>query len=338
MNRLRWGIIGTGRIAKTFAQNLAASRTGRLVAVGSRSPQTAQQFGDQFNLSPAHRHASYDALLADADVQAVYISTPHPWHAEWAIRAAQAGKHILCEKPLTMNHAEAVAVVEAARANNVFLMEAFMYRCHPQTTKLVELLREKTVGEVRLIQVAFSFQAKFAPGSRLFAPELGGGGILDVGCYTVSMARLVAGAEPVEVHGCAHLGQTGVDEWATAILKFPGDVLGQLSTGLSLHQEPVVRIFGSTGRIVVPNPWITNRTEANTERILLYRNATPEEIIVPSHVTSFTLEADVVGDAVAAGRLEASPPAMTWADSLGNMRTLDRWRQAVGLRYPGEPA
>ena len=129
-NKLAWGIIGTGNIAKTFAKGVAQSKTGRLIAVGSRSQASADKFGEEFKVPK--RFASYEALLADPEVQAVYICTPHPMHAEWAIAAANAGKHILCEKPIGMNYPEAMAIVEAATRNNVFLMEAFMYRCHPQ--------------------------------------------------------------------------------------------------------------------------------------------------------------------------------------------------------------
>src|SRR5690606_25708656 len=152
-------------------------------------------------------HDSYDALLANPEVQAVYISTPHPMHAQWAVRAARAGKHILCEKPLTMNYWSAMAVVEAARQNEVFLMEAFMYRCHPQTQKLAELIARGAIGEVKVIQATFSFGAGFDPNGRVYNNALGGGGLLDVGCYCTSMARMIAGAatgqqqsaEPIEV-------------------------------------------------------------------------------------------------------------------------------------------
>ena len=177
---LAWGIVGTGAIAGTFARGLAGSRTGRIVAVASRTRASADKFSDEFNVP--HRHDGYDKLLADEDVQAVYIATPHPVHAEWATRAADAGKHVLCEKPIGLNHAEAMAIVEAAHRNNVFLMEAFMYRCHSQTARLVELIRDKAIGEVRVIQATFSFCCPFDAEARLFSNALGGGGILDVGC------------------------------------------------------------------------------------------------------------------------------------------------------------
>jgi predicted dehydrogenase len=219
-----------------------------------------------------------------------------------------------------------------------------MYRCHPQTHKLIELLRGGAVGEVRAVQATFSFHAPFDAGGRLFSNALGGGGILDVGCYPVSMSRLVAGvasgkdfAEPDEVCGAAHLGRTGVDEWAAATMKFPGDLLATLATGVSLEQENVVRIFGSEGSLFIPNPWAPAR-EGGTARMLLRRNGEAEgrEVLVESAAPLYSLEADVVAEAVFAGRQQASPPAMSWDDTLGNMRTLDRWREAVGLVYESE--
>ena len=147
--KLRWGIIGTGAIAHTLARAIKDSKTGALAAVGSRSRVTADTFAREFSIPKAH--GSYEALIEDSSVQAVYVSTPHSSHAEWSIRAAKAGKHVLCEKPMTLSHADTSSVVEAAKANGVFLMEAFMYRCHPQTKRLAELIREKAIGDVRTV-------------------------------------------------------------------------------------------------------------------------------------------------------------------------------------------
>ena len=221
-DRLQWGILGTGRIARAFASALQVSHTGRLVAAGSRTAEAAAKFAADFGGIRAH--ASYEALLADPAVQAVYIGTPHDSHAGLTIRAAQAGKHILCEKPLALSRAQADRAVAAARMHGVFLMEAFMYRCHPQTAKVAELIRGGAIGEVRLIQSAFCFNRPVDPAHRLFNRELGGGGILDIGCYPASVARFVAGAaegrpfaEPVEFHGtgCVH-PVAGVDVLAAA--------------------------------------------------------------------------------------------------------------------------
>jgi len=263
---LQWGIISTGHIAHEFADGVKFSSTGQLVAVGSRSQESAERFGDEFGIP--RRYGSYDDLLADDNVEAVYVATPHPFHAEWAIKAAEAGKHVLVEKPIGMNYAEAMAMIDAAMQNDVFLMEAFMYRCHPQTARLVELIREGVIGEVVFIQSAFSYNSTAGPENRAFAQELGGGGILDVGCYPASAARLVAGAaagkpfeEPLELRATGHIGPTGVDYWATASVKFPGGIGAQLTTGVALdmRQDNVIRVFGSEGKILVPDPWTPSR-------------------------------------------------------------------------------
>ncbi len=334
---LTWGIIGTGHIASVFARGLAESQTGTLLAVGSRSQETADAFGETWNAS--RRYSSYEELLADKDVQAVYISVPHPLHAEWAIKAADAGKHVLCEKPIALNHAEAMAIIEAAHRNNVFLMEAFMYRCHPQTAKLVELVRSGAIGQVRVIQATFSFQTSFNPESRLLKNELGGGGILDVGCYCASMARLIAGAatgkdfaEPTKVTGVAHLGEiTHVDEYAIASLEFPGDILAQLFTGVQANGENTVRIIGSEGTIFMPTPWVPPTGEKTS--IFLKKNGEEEqEIVIESDRGLYALEADTVAEYLDAHQ----SPTMSWDDTLGNIKTLDRWREAIGLVYEAE--
>ncbi|MES2201883.1 MAG: aldo/keto reductase [candidate division FCPU426 bacterium] len=336
--KLAWGIMGTGSIAHTFAKGVQHSKLGTLVAVGSRDQASADKFGAEFGLT--HCHGSYEALLADPAVQAVYISVPHPMHAEWAIKTAEAGKAILCEKPLAMNHADAMAVVNAAEENQVFLMEAFMYRCHPQIEKLVQLIRDKAIGDVRLIQATFSFQAGLDLKSRIFSNAMGGGGILDVGCYTTSIARLIAGAasglavaEPTSVSGVANLNAvTGTDDVAIATLKFPGDILAQISTGVLLNQENVIRVFGSEGKIVLCNPYIPSK-EGGVVEIELHKNGqdTPMKIQLETSEWLYGAEADVVAKYL--GAKQAPFPYVNWQDSLGNMKTLDQWRESVGLTY-----
>ena len=335
-DKLKWGIIGAGGIARKFAHGLAGSKTGELVAIGSRSLESGKKFTAEF---PARVHAGYEALLADPEVQAVYISTPHPMHAEWAVKAANAGKHILCEKPLTINLAQAQTVIEAAKRNNVFLMEALMYRCHPQTTRLVELIRDNVIGDVKLIQATFSFNFDFNLESRLLNNALGGGGILDVGCYCTSMARLIAGAaigkpfdEPVEFLGTGHVGaQSRVDEYAVASLKFSSGILAQLACGVQLNLENNVRITGTRGVIIVPSPWVVS-LEAGFSKTIIFKNGVPEEIVIESQEGLYSIEADHVAEHIAAGQA----PAMSWDDTLGNMRALDLWRKGVGVVYDSE--
>jgi predicted dehydrogenase len=338
--QLNWGLISTGRISGTFARGLAHSKTGKLLAVGSRTQEAADKFGKEHDVPRCY--SSYEALLADEDVQAVYISTPHPMHAEWAIRAAQAGKHVLCEKPIGINHAEATAIIDAARKHDVFLMEAFMYRCSPQTARLIELVRGGAIGQVRVIQCSFSFHASFKEDSRIYDKALAGGGILDVGCYCTSMSRLIAGvatgkdfAEPIEVKGVGHLGKTGVDEYAAASLRFPGDIIANIASGIAVTQDNTVRIYGTEGYLVVPWPWIPSR-EGGTTRIFLHKPGQnePQEILVQTDQWLYGIEADTV--AVNIDRRQAAPPAMTWDDTLGNMKTLDRWRESIGLTYDPE--
>lgn len=339
--RLNWGILATGEIARAFAEGLATSKTGRLVAVGSRSQASADGFGERYNVP--RRHGSYEALLNDPGVQAVYVSTPHPMHAEWAIAAANAGKHVLCEKPLGLNAAEAIRMIEAARANDVFLMEAFMYRCHPQTRRLIDLLRERAIGEVCVIQASFGFRAPFNPKGRLWNNALGGGGILDVGCYPVSMARLIAGvamgrdgpAEPTSVSGAAKLNeQTGVDEYAVGSLAFSGGIVASVATGIAIEQENVLRVFGTEGTIFVPTPWAPARNGGRSSVFVHSKGAAPREVTVETTQQIYGIEADVFAAGIDGRR--AAFPAMSWEDTVGNMRALDAWRRAVGVVYASE--
>lgn len=337
---LRWGILSTGRIAGVFARGLVATATGEAVAAGSRSMESARAFADRHGIKTAH--GCYEDLLADPAVEAVYIATPHPQHAEWVVKAAEAGKHILCEKPLGLNHAEGMVMTQAAKEHGVALMEAFMYRCHPQTARLVELVRDGVIGRVGLIEASFGYRAEFQPDSRVWSNAAAGGGILDVGCYPVSMARLLAGAvdglpflDPTTVEGAARLHpETGVDEWAAATLRFPNDVVAQLSTAVAVELQNTVTVYGSAGRIVVPSPWLPN-PDGGSSKILLYRRGkdTPEEIIVEAGPL-YALEAEAFAAAVRSGQTEAAP--MTHADTLGNLTTLDRWRKSAGLVYEAE--
>lgn len=337
--KLTWGILSTGRIAGAFAKGVHDSETGNLMAVGSRTQESADKFGDEHGIE--RRYADYQDVLNDGDVEAVYIAPLHPFHSEWAIKAAEAGKHILCEKPLTQTYKRAVEVIEAAKRNDVFLMEAFMYRCQPQIQKLIDLIRDGAIGEVRMIRATFSFPCDFDPKSRIFDKSLGGGGILDVGCYTTSMARLVAGvatgkdfAEPVEVSAMGHLGDVSrVDEYTIANLRFPGDIFAQVATGTRVMQESDVDIFGMAGQITIPSPWF-GAHEKGTSTLLVSRKGeeSTEEIVLKTHPNIYATEADTVAAHI--DKRQAPSPMMTWDDTLGNMKTLEQWCNAIGLTYP----
>lgn len=333
MTELRWGLLAAGTIAAHFAAGVDESKHGVLTAVGARDADRAREFATRFDIPKAY--GNYEELLADPDVDAVYVSTPHALHKQWAIAAAEAGKHVLCEKPLTISAADAEEVIAAARAHDVFLMEAFMYRLHPQTRRLAELISSGAIGEVRAVDTTFSFDSNPEETARLSDPALGGGGILDVGCYCTSLARLVAQAatgqdvvEPAEVSGMAHLSATGVDEWATGLLRLPGDILATISCGIRLAREDGIRVFGSGGQIHIPQPaWIHPLRKPGVSRIILTpAGGAPEVIEVEATQGVFAREADHV----AAHVEDRQAPELTWAETLANMRTLDRWREAVG--------
>jgi predicted dehydrogenase/aryl-alcohol dehydrogenase-like predicted oxidoreductase len=353
---LGWGILGTGTIARRLAGAIRASTTSHLVAVGSRTRSAAEAFAGEAGIPRAY--GSYDELLADPEVQAVYIALPNHLHAQWTVRAAEAGRHILCEKPMATNHAEAMTAIDAVRRHDVFFMEAFMYRCHPQTARIAALVRSGAIGEVRCVDVRFSYNMEGRPpGNIRRSNEAAGGGVMDVGCYAASMARLVAGAasgqdfadplmvsdgyqQEMDLRAFAHVDPSDrVDHWTTAVSRFPGDVVATLAVGVMVRAEHELRIFGSRGRIVVPNPWFPGDERFGGEagcRVLVYRDGAeqPEEHACGAGTPLYTIEVDTVAGHIA--RRQAPPPAMSWADSLGNMRVLDAWRAQIGLAFDAE--
>ncbi|MCZ7911968.1 aldo/keto reductase [Agrobacterium leguminum] len=340
---IRWGIIGPGTIARTFADGIAHSRTGRLEAIATRNP-------DKPGLAEAFAGAriihGYDALLADPDIDAVYIATPHTGHAEWAIKAIRAGKNVLVEKPIALSAYDADAIFHEAKKAGVFAGEAYMYRLHPQTAKLLELVKARAVGDIRIIRSSFGFNmGSFRADHRLFANETAGGGILDVGGYPVSMVRMIAGAvedkpfaEPEKVAGAAHLGQSGVDEWASAVLKFANGIVAEVSCSIMAVQDNVLRIIGSEGRIEVKDFWFAAGHKGGTGRIDIIRGDKVETIELPEDRWLYSFEVDAAGEAIRQGKKEFDAPGMAWADSLGNLRVMDQWRASVGLEYSIEKA
>lgn len=340
---IRWGIIGPGTIAKTFAEGVAHSTTGRLVAIATRNPDRPG-LSDGF---PGARIVNgYDALLSDAEIDAVYIATPHTGHAEWAIKAIRAGKHVLVEKPIALSAYDADAIFHEAKKAGVFAGEAYMYRLHPQTAKIVELVKGGAIGEVRIIRSSFGFSmGSFRADHRLFANESAGGGILDVGGYPVSMARLIAGAvsgqpflEPTKVSGVAHLGQSGVDEWASAVLKFPNEIIAEVSCSIMANQDNVLRIIGSEGRIEVQDFWFASGHKGGVGKIDVIKGKDRQTIEVAEDRYLYSFEVDAAGEAIRNQSQEFAYPGMSWADTLGNLRVMDQWRASVGLEYGVESA
>lgn len=346
---LNWGIVSTGRIAGVFARGVLGSKKGKLVAVASRSLEKAQAWGKDFlgdKADSVKRYGSYEELFADKNVHAVYIATPHHEHPRLAIMACEAKKHVIVEKPIAINHADAMLVIEAARRNGVALMEAFMYRCHPLVAKTIELIKAGEIGQVRAVQSAFSFNMGKNPGwenHRLLNNTLGGGGILDVGCYPVSFTRLIAGAafglnnsvDPVDLKATGVIGSTGVDEYAVATAKFVNgshEILAEWATGVQVNMENVTRIYGDKGKITV-GTWVPADTG---NKVIVSKGKDTIEHACDADVNVYALEADRLADVVERRAQQADWPAMSWSDTLGNMKTLDRWRQGIGQQYESE--
>ena len=334
---IRWGIIGPGVIARAFSGALSHTPNTKLAAIGTRNPGKA---GLADGFPGARILGGYQALIDDPEVDAIYIATPHPGHAEWAIKAAEGGKHVLSEKPIAVTAHEAEATIHAARKAGTFLGEAFMYRLHPMTQKVIDLVKSGAIGDVRMIRSTIGFAARPDPKGRLLANDLAGGGILDVGCYPVSMSRLVAGAaagepflDPVQVAGAGHLGETGVDEWTAAILRFPNEIVAQVAAAIRFEPDNMLRIDGSGGSIEVKTFWFASGKEGGTGEIVLHCGGKTETIKIDEPRWLYTFEIEAANAAIRAGRQEFDPPGMTWADTLGNMRALDNWRAAIGLEY-----
>lgn len=342
--KIRWGIIGPGSIAKAFRGGLEGSKHGVLAAIATRNPDRPGLAGDFPGARIVH---GYEALLADKDIDAVYIAVPHTGHAEWAIKAAAAGKHVLVEKPFALSAHEADAVFHAHRQAGTFAGEAFMYRLHPQVAKLLELLKSGVIGDIRLIQSSFGFNmGRFQPEHRLFASDLAGGGIMDVGCYPVSMARLLAGAaigrpfaDPVKIAGAASLNAEGTDDVAAATLTFANGLLAQVSCAVMANLDNVLRIHGSQGRIEVPDFWFAGgNRDQGLGQIDVIADGKTESISVNETAHVYSFEAEAASLAILAGKQEFDAPGMSWVDTLGNLRVLDKWRADAGIEFSVEKA
>ena len=324
----RWGVIGTGFIADTFVRDLALLPDHAVVAVGSRSREAADTFADRHAIP--HRHASYADLVADPEVDAVYVATPHPGHHDAALLGIEAGKAVLVEKPFTMDADGARSLVAAARARGTFLMEAMWTRFLPVMVKVRELLAQKAIGEVRAVMADFGFRARFDPQSRLFAPELGGGALLDVGVYVISFASMVLGPKaPLKVASLAQLGETGVDEQSSYILDYGDGVLASLFAAVRTQSPQEAVILGSEGRIRVHSQFY------HATRITLSRNGrADQDIEAPFEGNGFNYEAAEVMRCLRSGRTESD--VLPLDETLAVMQTMDRIRKPWGLRYPSE--
>jgi predicted dehydrogenase len=305
-----WGLLSTARINDALLQGIAAVPEATALAVASRDAGRASEYARLHGIERAY--GSYEQLLADPDVEIVYISPPNGLHVQWTRVALEAGKHVLCEKPLSRRAHEVEELFDLARARGLHLSEAFMYRHHPQTRKLQELVESGAIGELLLLRGAFSFDCDPVDPRMQMAME--GGGLMDVGCYPVSLSRLLAG-EPERVSAEQLLGGDGVDVVMAGVLRFPSGVIAHFDTGLAMPDHQEFEIVGSTGRLRVARPW-----QPGADGIELWREgaSSPEVIPVPE-ADSYALE---VADLSAAVRGEREP-LLGRADAIGQARTLE---------------
>ncbi len=326
MDTIRWGILGTGLIATKFATGLRVLPDAELSAVGSRAQATADAFGDKFDVP--RRHTSYQALVEDPEVDVVYVGTPHSLHRDHSVLALQAGKAVLCEKPFAINAAEAKQVIAVARQEGHFLMEAMWTRFLPAMQRVRQILVDGVIGDVRMATADFGFRTPFDPQHRLFDPHRGGGALLDVGVYMVSLASMVFGP-PSRATGMAHLSETGVDEQSAAILGYDGGQLFLLHTAVRTETPQEAILMGTSGWLRIHSPWWCPDTLT-----LSIPGQEAEEIRLPHEGNGYNYEATEVMNCLRAGELESAVVPLD--ESLEVMKTMDQIRAQWGLRYPME--
>lgn len=331
MTKLRWGIIGTGNIAKQFAGGVQKCDRGELTAVASRSTESAANFANAHGI--AARHADYASILRDDRVDAIYLSLPNNLHHEWTIRALESGKHVLCEKPIATNSREAIEMYAAAKNVNRVLIEAFMYRAHPQTREVLRLIREGAIGNVKEIRTSFCYRVRNWQGNIRFSKELDGGAMMDVGCYCVSFSRLIAGCDPDHVHAVSRMHESGVDESTAGVMHYPNGLTATFSVGMVTQADNTAYVCGDEGFLSIAWPWkpappVTNielrqsvppRQDATATR----QSAGPRTIAVPNEKPLYAIEAD----AFAATVLDGDEPFVTEAESIGVMRTVEQIKE-----------
>ncbi len=336
---LRWGIMGTGNIAHQFVEGAASARRSTVAAAASRRIENANAFAAKHRIPTAL--GNYDQLLTDAAVDAVYVALPNSMHHEWTLKALRAGKHVLCEKPLAANAAQAQEMFDAADKAGLLLVEAFMYRSHPQTHAVLEKVRSGAIGPIRMINTSFCFQTSHteARTNSRFSALLAGGALMDVGCYCINFSRLITGEEPGTVHGVAKLHPSGVDEYAAAALAFPGGVVASFVCGMTVQADNSAYVCGENGYLQVPVPW---KPPGHQARFTLAHSAPPRmdnptDAAAPPPQT-FSVDADrplyaLEADDFAAAVLDHAAPTVTKQDTLGNMRILDELRRQVGVPF-----
>ncbi len=303
MQKLRWGLLSTARINRAVIPPIQLSKRSELLGVASRDPAKADAYAREWNIPRAY--GSYESMLVDPDINAVYIGLPNHLHAEWSIKCAEAGKHVLCEKPFALSVADVDRMTAAARQHGVVIAEAFMYKHHPQTLKVLELLDQKVIGDLLAVKGAFTFSLKDSSDVRL-VPEWGGGSIWDLGCYPISFACLIARAEPVEAFGWQKRGASGVDVVFAGAMRFANGVLAQFESGFASPYRTWLEVVGTDGSLHLDQPF---KPSGNPRIRLEYGERT--ELVEVFDKELYRGEIEDMEDAVLDGR----PQRVAMADS-----------------------
>jgi len=324
--KIRWGILSTGNIAHSFAADLALLPKAEIVAVGSRTQKSADLFGEKFKIRK--RHASYEALAADSEVDVIYIATPHAFHRENCMLCLEGGKAVLCEKPFTINAAEARAVFDLARKKNLFVMEAMWTRFVPAVVRLRELIGAEVIGKIHHFLGSLGFRADFPWEHRIFNPALGGGVLLDVGVYPLAMAAMILGT-PQKICAQGQLGITGVDEQTSAILEYASGGVATIAASVRAELPSEGILSGTKGSIKIHAPLF-----CPTRLTLQMEGKTEEVLDLPPVGRGYQYQAVATMDALRQGKLER--PEMSWPESISIMETMDEIRRQLDFKYPFE--
>ena len=314
MHKIRWGIVGPGNMAHKFADAMKILQDGELVAVASRSKEKAEIFGEQYGVSKDKCYGSYEDLSKDKDIDAVYVAVPNVFHKEISILLLKSGKAVLCEKPVAMNEQETREVIEVAQENKMFFMEAMWTRFLPVYEKVNEWINEGLIGEVRMLQGDFGISRYLSPEGIKLNPALGGGALLDIGVYPVSMCHFLFDAAPSIVKSIAHIGETGVDVHTTVNFGFLDGKVADFCASLNAVTPGILHIMGTKGRIQIPEYW-------KCESALLYCDGKEVEISMPHKCNGYEFEIQEVMNCIRSGKLESDK--MNWHNSLEVMHTID---------------
>lgn len=324
MRKITWGIIGLGNIANKFAQTLSAMGEVELKGVASRNKSKSEVFGNMYGVATDKCYGSYEELVEDENIEVVYIAVPHVFHKEVSVLCLKNGKSVLCEKPVTMNENEIKEVINTARENKTFFMEAMKTRFLPINQTIKQWIKEGRIGEVRLLQADFGFKAQFDPMNRLFNKDLGGGALLDVGIYNVSYSSFIFGNKPMLINSNLYMGKTEVDESVSINLVYEDGKQAQLYSAINLDTIRTANIIGTKGRISVPN-----FSNADTAYILI--NGTEEKIQIPFDINGMEYQIREVIKCIQEGKVQSE--IMSWNDSIEIMKLMDKIKKRVIETY-----